>query len=414
LDGLALNQKSSRVARDAVEKALAAIAARDARIGAFARLAPDARAQAAARDEEGGSGALHGFTVGLKDIIDTRGLGTEYSSDIYVGHVPTEDADCVRRLKDAGAIIIGKTVTTEFAHQRAGKTRNPHDDERTPGGSSSGSAAAVAAGMARVAIGTQTSGSVIRPASYCGVFGFKPSIGRVDRTGVHELSRTFDTIGWFATDVADLARVGRLLLNPPRAPRPAPSRPAIARLRTPFDARGVKEAHAVCDGACERLAAAGASVSDLALPPEFAVVEELYMRIVTVDAARSFASYRGRLSPMIETFIADVDEAGYEDALAEMAALRGTFARLAGGFDALAAPAATGEAPFGIGYTGDAIFSTLLALAGPACVALPYGRGARGLPIGVQFAGRLGEDEELFAFAEWASDRLGVSAMMAA
>lgn len=381
------------------------IAARDGEIGAFARLAVD--------DASPPRPPLYGLPVGVKDIIDTAGLGTEYGSAHYVGHMPARDADCVRRLKAAGAGILGKTVTTEFAHLAPKGTRNPRDLERTPGGSSSGSAAAVADFMVPLALGTQTGGSVIRPASFCGTFGFKSSIGRTNTEGVHELARSLDTVGWFARSAADLRLLGSVLLDPRRAGSAAPTRPRIASLATPYDDAAEPEALAIRDAVCRKLADR-AEIVPLTLGRSYANLNALHRRIVSVEASRAFAAYEARdatkLSPELREFMAlgRSNEAGYVDAHAEADRARRVFDTDIAGFDAFVLPAALGEAPLGVGSTGDATFSLFLSLLGPPCATIPAGTGKAGMPIGVQFVGRRQGDEELLDLVVQASHTLGL------
>jgi Asp-tRNA(Asn)/Glu-tRNA(Gln) amidotransferase A subunit family amidase len=395
-----------------VEACLARIAARDGEVHAFARLAPDAREKAEQADAASHRPPLHGVPVAVKDIIDTEDLGTEYGSPIFAGHVPTGDANCVMRLKAAGAIILGKTVTTEFAHLTPRATRNPRDLSRTPGGSSSGSAAAVADGMVPVALGTQTGGSVIRPASYCGVFGFKSSIGRTSTRGVHELAGSLDTVGWFARAAADLSLLGRVLLSLGKPSAEAPDRPRLACARTPYDHLAEPAALRARDAACAKLQAAGAEVVPIELPPEFGTLNALHRRVVSVEASRAFQHYAAehpdKLSPGLTAFIAEGkrNEAGYEEARALAKEARHRLTGVMDGIDALVLPAATGEAPQGLGSTGDATFSLFWSLLGPPCATIPGATGAAGLPIGVQFVGRFGHDEELLALTEWAAERL--------
>lgn len=395
-----------------MEACLARIAARDKEIGAFARLNPDARRRAAAADRLPPTAALHGLPVAIKDIIDTGGLGTEYGSPIHRGHMPAVDADCVTRLKAAGAIVIGKTVTTEFAHVTPQATRNPRDPSRTPGGSSSGSAAAVADDMAPLALGTQTGGSVIRPASYCGTFGFKSSIGRTSTKGVHELARSFDTVGCLTRSAADLALLGRVLLTLPATPADLRERPRLACVTTPYDTLAAPAALAARDDAAIRLAAAGAEVRALALPASFGSLNAIHRRICSVEASRAFARYAtghpDKLSPGLTEFIAlgRRNESGYDEAQAAAEAARAELAALMDGLDGLILPAATGEAPEGLSTTGNATFSLFLSLLGPPCLALPLAKGPAGLPIGVQLVGRSGADEALLALGEWAAARL--------
>jgi Asp-tRNA(Asn)/Glu-tRNA(Gln) amidotransferase A subunit family amidase len=398
-----------------MEACLARIAARDKEIGAFARLNPDARRRAAAADRLPPTAPLHGVPVAIKDIIDTGGLGTEYGSPIHRGNMPVVDAECVTRLKNAGAIVIGKTVTTEFAHVTPQATKNPRDVARTPGGSSSGSAAAVADDMAPIALGTQTGGSVIRPASYCGIFGFKSSIGRTGTKGVHELARSFDTVGWMARSAADLALLGRVLLTAPTSAAELAERPRLACLTTPYDTQAAPAALAARDDAAIRLAAAGAEVRALALPASFGALNALHRRICSVDASRAFARYAtghpDKLSPALTEFIAlgRRNEGGYVEAQQLADAARAELSSLMTGLDGLILPAATGEAPEGLASTGDATFSLFLSLLGPPCLTLPVGKGASGLPIGVQLVGRRGDDEALLALGEWAASRLSLA-----
>ena len=410
--GAAAIRDGSLTSTTFVEACLARIAARDGEVRAFARLAPDARERAAQADTATHRPPLHGVPVAIKDIIDTEGLGTEYGSPIFAGHVPTGDANCVMRLKAAGAIVIGKTVTTEFAHLAPQATRNPRDLNRTPGGSSSGSAAAVADFMVPVALGTQTGGSVIRPASYCGVFGFKSSIGRTSTRGVHELAGSLDTVGWFARAVEDLSLLGRVLLSLGKPSAEAPERPRFGCARTPYDHLADAAALRARDAACAKLEAAGAEVVRIDLPPAFGTLNALHRRVVSVEASRAFQRYAAehpdKLSPALAAFIAEGrrNESGYDEAreLAKEArhALRGVM----DGFDALVVPAATGEAPQGVASTGDASFSLFWSLLGPPCATIPAAVGAAGLPIGVQIVGRFGHDEELLALVEWAARRL--------
>ncbi|MBM3570097.1 MAG: amidase [Alphaproteobacteria bacterium] len=364
-----------------VAECRARIAERDGAIGAFVRLAPEAPDMAPA--------------IAVKDIIDTAGLGTEYGSPICRGHVPQEDADCVARLKRAGYAVIGKTVTTEFAHVTPQATRNPRDPRRSPGGSSSGSAAAVAAGMVPLALGTQTGGSVIRPASYCGVFGFKSSIGRTDTAGVHELARSLDTVGWFARGAEDLAALGPVLLCDFKATKIG--RPRLAWARTPYDSLATPEALAAVERAGRILGA-----DAISLPADFGALNALHQRIVSTEAARAFARYpESGLSPKLREFVAlgRANEPGYAEAQELTSAFRARFDDLMTRYDALILPAATGEAPLGLESTGDASFSLYLSLLGPPCISIPCGQGPAGMPIGVQLVGRRGRDEVPLALA---------------
>jgi Asp-tRNA(Asn)/Glu-tRNA(Gln) amidotransferase A subunit family amidase len=395
-----------------VEACLARIAAREPEIHAFTRLALDALERARLADLAPLPLPLHGVPVAIKDIIDTADLGTEYGSPIFAGNVPKADANCVERLKAAGAIIIGKTVTTEFAHVTPQATRNPRDLGRTPGGSSSGSAAAVADCMVPVALGTQTGGSVIRPASYCGVFGFKSSIGRTETHGVHELAHSLDTVGWFTRNALDLSLLGRVLLSLGRKWPLLPEQPRLARAITPYESAADPAALRARDEACAQLAETGAEVVTLELPKKFRQLNVIHRRVVSVEASRAFARYAeehpDKLSPALMSFIAEGkrNEAGYDEARAMATEARRTLSLLMEDIDALVVPAATGEAPEGLGSTGDATFSLFWSLLGPPCATIPAAAGATGLPIGVQFVGRFNQDEALLALVEWVSVRL--------
>jgi Asp-tRNA(Asn)/Glu-tRNA(Gln) amidotransferase A subunit family amidase len=398
-----------------VQACLGRIAERDGEIRAFARLAPDARLRAAQADRVASRGLLHGVPVAIKDLIDTAGLATEYGSAACAGNVPRVDAACVTRLRAAGAIVIGKTETTEFAHLQPAPTVNPHDHARTPGGSSAGSAAAVAAGMAPVALGTQTGGSVIRPASFCGIFGFKSSWRRTDVHGVHELAGSLDTVGWFARTAEDLSLLGRVLL---RDWKPHPMRPQVrlARVRGPFDAAVTPAMHEAVDAASARLAAGGARIEELSLPPAFAELNPLHRRIVSVEAARAFARYAvespQKLSDRLRQFIAEGrrNAADHAEALVAADAARAELARLVAGFDGLLCPAATGEAPVGLDSTGDPVMSAYWSLLRVPAATIPCAHGPAGMPMGIQLLAPMDHDEALLALVEWATGRLGIEA----
>ncbi len=303
-------------------------------------------------------------------------------------------------------------MTTEFAHVTPQATRNPRDLARTPGGSSSGSAAAVADCMVPVALGTQTGGSVIRPASYCGVFGFKSSIGRTSTRGVHELAGSLDTVGWFARAAADLSLLGRVLLSLGKPSAEAPDQPRLACVATPYDHLADASALRARDAACAQLRAGGAEIVQINLPAEFGTLNALHRRVVSVEASRAFARYAAehpdKLSPALASFIAEGrrNESSYEEARGLAKEARQRLTGVMDGIDALVLPAATGEAPQGLASTGDATFSLFWSLLGPPCATIPAATGGAGLPIGVQFVGAFGRDEELLAVVEWAAECL--------
>ncbi len=402
-------------ARRLTEACLARIAARDGVIGAFVRLAPDALDMADRADREAPRGPLHGVPIAIKDLIDTAGLGTECGTPILAGRVPPRDAACVARLKAAGAIVLGKTATTELAHAHPAATRNPLDAARTPGGSSSGSAAAVADCMAPAALGTQTGGSVIRPAAFCGLYGFKSSCGRTELGGVQELAGSLDTVGWMARGAGDLALIGNVLLQPPRSAMPLLARPRIARLRTPYDQLADTATHAALDDAAKRIAA-HADIVDVSLPGSFRDLNALHRRLTSVEAAIAFSDYARRapekLSAPLTAFIAEgrANRSGYADFAAEARAQRATLADFMRDFDALLAPAAPGEAPLGLASTGDAVFSLFWSLLQVPCATMPFACGPAGLPLGLQLVGRMNFDEELLALVEWVAAAFGALA----
>lgn len=394
----------------------ARIAARDAALQAWEALLPAAAALSSARERDaaltagGASGALHGLAVGIKDIIDTADLPTEYGSPIYRGHRPGRDARCVSLLKAAGAIVIGKTVTCEFANYPPSRTRNPYDPDRTPGGSSSGSAAAVADGHVAVALGTQTAGSIIRPAAFNGVIGFKPSYSRYARDGVLPLAPSLDTLGFFVRRMEDLALVDGVLSTRPAA-APAvrgAAAPVIALARAPWSERAEPAMQQALEDAAARLRAAGAEVAELELPASFAEVIVAQEVIFAGEAARGFARElreHGELigAEMRERLLipgAKVSDAQLEEARQSLAGARTQFSRVMRGVDVLLTPAAPGEAP-GRSSTGDPIFNRAWTALHVPCLCFPVGLGPHGLPLAVQVVGRLEEDEALLAHATW-------------
>jgi Asp-tRNA(Asn)/Glu-tRNA(Gln) amidotransferase A subunit family amidase len=394
---------------------LARIDARECEVGAWAYVDGEAAlAKARALDASPRRGALHGLAIGVKDVIDTADMPTEYGSPIYTGHRPQRDAACVQRLKAAGAIILGKTVTTEFAFVQPGRTRHPLDPGCTPGGSSSGSAAAVADGMVPVALATQTGGSTIRPAAFCGVVGYKPAFGRVPSKGLKPLAPSLDTIGLIARTVDEVARVGAVLagepISSPASFRP-PDPPRFALWHTPYAAEAEPQAIARLDAVASRLARAGARVRDLELPGMFADLDSLHRVIMSHETAQSMAhewrTARDRLSAGMVEFI----ERGLSTSTQAVAAARAhveacqrTLRGLLGQDELILTLPAAGEAPVGLASTGNAVFCRLWTLLGVPCLALPAGCGDRGLPLGVQLVG--GPESSLFAVANWTAQRL--------
>jgi amidase len=398
------------------ESCLDAIAARDPAIRAFVRLDPAARAAARAADARRARRPLEGLPVGIKDLIDTAGLGTEYGARVFAGHVPAHDAHAVWRLREAGAIVIGKCATTEFANMHPAATRNPHGLRHTPGGSSSGSAAAVAAGFVPLALGTQTGGSVIRPGSFCGVFAFKSSWGRTETHGVHELGRSLDTVGWFARAAEDLEVLAPVLLTAHRRAA-APASPRFVRLATPFDAAASAEMRRACDAFARDVERAGGRVVRRRLPSWFAQTREAHRVVISVEASRAFARYLretpGKLSANIRGFIAvgQRNERRYAEALKFADRARTLLEDAFGDDDVFIVPAAPGTAPRDLAWTGDSVFSGFWSLLRVPCTTSPYATGVDGLPLGVQLIGRYGADERLLAVTRWAAHRLGIAAV---
>ena len=407
---------------------LARVEAVEPQVLAWAHLAPrHVLAQAQALDQAHGAGdhagPLFGLPVGLKDIIDTADLPTENGTVLHAGRTPRADATLVRRLRAAGGIVMGKTVTTELATYAPGKTRNPHHPGHTPGGSSSGSAAAVAAGMVPLAVGTQTNGSVIRPASFCGVVGFKPSAGLISRAGVLLQSPRLDTVGLFGRTLDDVALLAEVLagadpLDPaarpcsaPRLRRPAaaaaPMSPALAWVATPFWDRVAPDARSALGELVELLAG---RIDPFELPSAAADAVGWHRTVMEADIARSYAlEYeRGRdqlsasLRAQIERGRA-VPAAVYRQALARVPALLEAIDNVFERHDAIVTPAALGTAPQGLAGTGDPVMCTLWSLLGMPALSLPLLRGENGLPIGVQLVGRRGDDAGLLRIARWLS-----------
>ncbi len=418
-------------ALEVTEACLARIAADEPRVQAFAHISPEhARGQARALDDRKRAGRplgpLHGVPIAVKDIVDTSDFPTENGSVLHAGRRPRRDAFIVSRLRAAGAVLLGKTVTTEFACFSPGKTRNPHDPERTPGGSSSGSAAAVAAGMAPLAIGSQTNGSVIRPASFCGVFGFKPSYGLIPRTGVLTTSATLDHVGLFARDLADIAFLAEQLVGFDPAdhatwPQPAPSLVRVAAQAPPVRPRLAFVGGPTWDEAepstrqafAELGEALAACATVVTLPDGFARAIEIHRTIWTAELAFHLAPEhergRAQLSPELQQLI-DAGLAttapGYQQALASRLEFQSMLARLFEEFDAVVTPAAPGEAPLGLDATGNPRFCTLWSLTGQPAISLPIMRGPAGLPLGCQLVGAMGDDARLLRTARWLVDQV--------
>ena len=387
-------------AEELVRECLGQIAERDPVVQAWEVLdAAGALAEARRIDALRDRPLLCGLPVGIKDLIDTADLPTAYGSPLHRGHRPQQDAECVRRLRDAGAVVLGKTVTTEFAVYSPGKTRNPRDPSRTPGGSSSGSAAAVADGMVPVALGSQTAGSVIRPASYCGVVGFKPTYGALPLRGVHPLAPSLDTLGFFVRAVEDIPLVMSVLSG--AAPVPIRSaKPRLGICRTEAWPRAAPGTQKAIEDAAAMLGA-----REVELGPAFEGLIDAQIAIMGAEASQALRDKpESGLSAKLRDFLKEGAKvtperlrAARDQAGRCRRELDGIFANV----DALLTPAAPAEAPEGLGATGDPIFCRLWTLLGTPSISLPVLSGPAGLPIGLQAIGPRDRDGDLLSAAAW-------------
>lgn len=394
---------------DLVNDCLRRIAIREPVIGAWAHLdAVFARAQARAADAARAAGMplgpLHGVPVGIKDIIDTQDLPTEHGTPAFAGRRPSHDAEVVRRLKAAGAVILGKTVTTELAFYGPGKTRNPADPSRTPGGSSSGSAAAVADFHVPLALGSQTAGSILRPASYCDVMGFKPTFGLVPLDRVIAQSPPLDTLGGYARSAADLALLTAVLSGTPCALPDTPDRPLrLVFIKTPAWPQGDQ----VMRDSLESLALANTDVVDeLGMPGSFNDTGGLQRAVQFHDIAKNYGpivdEHAAVMSPTLKEVIAEgrtVSEAEYQAAIARREPLTQSLDHIFAEYDAILTPAAQGVAPEGLSATGSPMFNFIWTYLGLPAISIPL-LNVGGLPLGVQFVGPRGADARLLAVAD--------------
>jgi Asp-tRNA(Asn)/Glu-tRNA(Gln) amidotransferase A subunit family amidase len=408
---------------------LARIAACDAAVQAWAFLDSDlalAQARAADTRQTDGQtlGPLHGVPIGIKDIIDTADMPTENGFGGHKGRRPTQDAASVRALREAGAVIMGKTVTTELANRVAGKTRNPVNPAHTPGGSSSGSAAAVRVGMVPGALGTQTGGSVIRPASYCGIHALKPTFGLISRVGIMQQSDPLDTIGTYGRSVEDIVYLADALTAPdPGDPdcnhtaRPAlhrtamqdpAKRPRLAFVKTPVWGRGDPRMHAALEGFATSL---GADCEEVALPDGMAEAWKWHRICQYYGMARYYGPLSDRYGPLMSPRLAqhvvegrEISSTAYREAIANCATVNTVLAPIFARFDAILTPSSPGPAPEGLLSTGEAIFNAFWTYAGTPCVNLPLLE-VDGLPMGLQLVGPKGADGALLRTARWLEGR---------
>jgi Asp-tRNA(Asn)/Glu-tRNA(Gln) amidotransferase A subunit family amidase len=396
-----------------MEACLDRIAKRDPVVRAMAYLDPKAALDAAKLAKPG---RLRGLPIGVKDVLDTFDFPTEYNSPIWQGHRPKADCAAVAWTRQEGGVVVGKTVTTEFATRHPGRTTNPHNQEHTPGGSSSGSAAGVADFFFPLAFGTQTAGSVIRPAAFCGVVGYKPSFGLISRIGMKLMSDSLDTVGVIARNVADCALFagavsGRDLGDPDRHPGQAPR---IGICRTPFWESADTATQALLEHLTGVLARAGASVQARELPPSYAALREAQPLVMNAESARALGwemtNHRDKLSEVLRERM----EWGLAQSPAALDAARALFTTLQAQFpsamedvDILLTPSAPGEAPKGLSWTGEPTFNALWTALHVPCVTVPAGQGPAGLPLGIQIIGRQGDDRQTLAWAQWVAGAVG-------
>ena len=362
------------------------------------------------------AGRLHGIPVGVKDVLDTGDMPSCYGSPIWTGWRPRADSAPVAWTRSTGGVVIGKTVTTEFATRKPGLTANPANTGHTPGGSSSGSAAGVADGMFPVAFGTQTAGSIIRPAAYCGVVGYKPTYGTISRIGMKIMSDSLDTVGVMARSVADCAFfagavAGRDLGDPDSHPGRAPR---IGICHSPSWDVAAPETHALLERVTAALARAGAAVENRELPDAYAALKTAHPILMNAESARALgwelATHPDGISEGLRERLAfglGQSEAALTEAYDVFARTQQGFPEAMAGLDVLVTPSAPGEAPNGLEWTGDPAFNFIWTSLHVPCVTVPAGTGPNGLPLGIQIVGRRGEDRAVLAWARWVEAELG-------
>ncbi len=404
-------------AEQLVRDCLARIEAREPDIDAWVFLDPGlALAQARARDNERPRGLLHGIPVAIKDIYDTADMPTAYGTTIHQGHQPAVDSAWVAALRDGGAVIFGKTRTTEFANLYPTTTRNPHNFERTPGVSSSGSAAAVADFMVPLATGSQTGGSVIRPAAMCGIYGYKPSFGEFPSGGVRHAKPSIDTPGLFARTLDDIALMRAASLGQAPAPLdlPGDTRLRVGVCRTENWSQALPESVAMIAETAELLAEASAAVSDIEPPAEVSQAMAEFWSIVATEDAKAIAAegrdHFDQLNPWSQKIVSeakDHTEAQYENAKALAVHGRTAIDAVFEDFDVLITPSARGEAPKDLTAMEYSYFNSIWTLMYLPCLSLPAFAGPSGMPVGLQLVGRRNADERLLAIARWIEQRIG-------
>jgi len=406
------------VVRDCVER----IAGRDDIVKAWVNFDPDlALAQARALDHEQRRGPLHGVPIGAKDIIDTFDMPTEMGSSIYLGYRPPADAACVALLRRAGAVILGKTATCELAGLAPSATTNPHNAAYTPGGSSSGSAAAVADDMVPAALGTQTGGSVLRPSSFCGVFGYKPTYNTFNKAGVKPAAESIDTIGWIARSIDDIELLTAVLrMQEPQPPRDLGAAPRIGLCRTEIWNMAQPETKAAVEDAVTALGKAGAKVREVDLPEAFTGLHALargtinhYERAACM--AFEWDHHREALSPQMRRYIESglkTSRADYVAAWRRVEECRALLPKVFAEIDVLLTPCVPGEAPKGLAFTGDPSMQAMWTALHTPSMTLPTHRGPNNLPVGIQLVAQRYDDDRLFASARWIWRSIGAAEMV--
>ena len=402
-------RKGSFSAENVVRACLDRIETRDRQVKAWAYIDPDlALAQARGIDRAADKGPLAGVPVGIKDVIETCDMPTDMGSPIYRNNRTFADAPSVALARRAGAVILGKTVTCEFAGLTPNVTRNPHDLDRTPGGSSSGSAAAVADFMAAAGYGTQTGGSVLRPASFCGAVGYKPSYNLISRGGMKFAAESRDTIGVIVRSVEDADLLSSVLTGRPRI-RPRDTAPKIGLCRTHLWEYALPESQNAVVDVAERLARSGAVIAEIRLPDSFSALAEARTVINPYERARALAfewdRNRAGISPGLTAQVEKGLQISYDryiHSLKRIKVCRDEIPAMFGDVDVLLAPAVTGEAPLGLQSTGDTRFQEFWTALHVPAITLPTHKGPHDLPIGIQLVGRIYDDELLLASAQWA------------
>jgi amidase len=399
-----------------VEACLARIAEREPQVHAWAFIDPAQALEEARRlDRSQTRGPLHGVPIAVKDIIDTCDMPTGMGSPIFAGFRPRADAACVALVRNAGAVILGKTVTAEFASSAPGVTVNPHNHRHTPGGSSSGSAAAVADHMTPVAFGTQTGGSVLRPSAYCGIVGYRPTFGTFNLAGVKPAAQSLDTLGLHARSLDDIELVAAVLVGrQPEALAMPTAPPAIGVCRTPLWRHALPETVAAVEDAAERLAAAGSTAADVELPEEFDRLDTVRMQIQAYERSRATTWEWTHHKELLGDLLRDEIERGlsvsfeaYTTAMQQAETFRRLIDEAISPYDLILAPCSDGAAPEGIASTGNARFQGFWTILRLPAVTLPTHSASNALPVGIQLIGHRFADRKLLGLARWAFQTLG-------